>query len=106
MKWVIDPAANAIWDSVSWGSNEKGTKANAPKTQEDWNALRIQAGILVESANLLMLKGRAKDQGVWMQQARNFGLQARKNLKAIEEKISTNCLKSAVIWTTPANLVI
>jgi len=86
MKWVIDPAADAIWDSVSWVSNEKGTKANAPKTQEDWNALRIQAGILVESANLLMLEGRAKDQGVWMQQARNFGLQARKNLKAIEEK--------------------
>jgi len=86
MTWVIDPAADAIWDSVSWVSNEKGTKANAPKTQEDWRALRIQAGILVESANLLMLDGRAKDQGVWMQQARKFGLEARKNLKAIEEK--------------------
>jgi hypothetical protein len=86
MLWVIDPAADTIWDSVSWISNEKGTKANAPKTEEDWKALRIQASILVESANLLMLEGRAKDQGVWMQLARNFGLEARKNLKAIEEK--------------------
>ena len=86
MLWVIDPAADTIWDSVSWISNEIGTKANAPKTEEDWKALRIQASILVESANLLMLEGRAKDQGVWMQQARKFGLEARKNLKAIEEK--------------------
>ncbi len=86
MQWVIDPAADAIWDSVSWVSNEKGTKANAPKNEEDWKALRVHASILVESANLLMLEGRAKDQDVWMQQARNFGLEARKNLKAIEEK--------------------
>ena len=54
MLWVIDPAADTIWDSVSWISNEKGTKANAPKTEEDWKALKIQASILVESANLLM----------------------------------------------------
>ena len=86
MQWVIDPAADTLWDSVSWVSNEKGTKANAPKSEEDWKALKIQASILVESANLLMLEGRAKDQDVWMQQARNFGLEARKNLKAIEEK--------------------
>jgi hypothetical protein len=26
MLWVIDPAADTIWDSVSWISNEKGTK--------------------------------------------------------------------------------
>ena len=86
MKWVIDPAADTLWDAVSWISNEKGTKANAPKTEEDWNALHVQASILVESANLLMLEGRAKDEGLWMEKARQFGLEARKNLKAIEER--------------------
>jgi len=86
MKWVIDPAADTLWDSVSWVSNEKGTKANAPKTEEDWNALRVQAGILVESANLLMLEGRAKDEDVWMEKARLFGVEARKNLLAIEAR--------------------
>lgn len=86
MKWVIDPAADTLWDSVSWISNEKGTKSNAPKTEEDWNALRIQAGILVESANLLMLEGRAKDEGIWMEKARLFGIEAKKNLLAIEAR--------------------
>ena len=48
MQWVIDPAADTLWDSVSWVSNEKGTKANAPKSEEDWKALKVQASILVE----------------------------------------------------------
>jgi hypothetical protein len=37
-----------------------------PKTEVQWNALASQALILAESGNLLMLPGRARDQGNWI----------------------------------------
>lgn len=43
---------------------------NEPKTQSDWNALQNQALILAESGNLLMMPGRARDQGDWIKDAK------------------------------------
>src|SRR5271154_1287317 len=37
-----------------------------PKTQQDWNVLRMQALTLAESGNLLMMEGRARDQKNWI----------------------------------------
>ncbi|MGH9559334.1 MAG: hypothetical protein ACRD30_08835 [Bryobacteraceae bacterium] len=41
-----------------------------PKTQVEWNALADQALMLAESGNLLMMPGRARDQGNWITNAR------------------------------------
>ena len=43
---------------------------NPPKEDRDWETLQMQALMLAESGNLLMMKGRAKNQGQWMKDAR------------------------------------
>ena len=41
-------------------------ESRAPKTDSEWTALEGQALMLAESANLLMMPGRARDQQQWM----------------------------------------
>ena len=43
---------------------------NPPKSERDWEKLQMQALMLAESGNLLMMKDRAKNQGQWMKDAR------------------------------------
>ena len=43
---------------------------NPPKNDVDWNALRGQALMLAESANLIMMPGRARDEGDWIKYSR------------------------------------
>lgn len=43
---------------------------NPNKTDADWNVLKNNAMILAESGNLLMMPGRARDQGEWMKDAK------------------------------------
>jgi hypothetical protein len=43
---------------------------NPPKDDRDWETLQMQALMLAESGNLLMMKGRAKNEGQWMKDAR------------------------------------
>ena len=58
MATMIDPAADHLWESVATVANEKGVEEKRPKTDEDWKAVRSQAVILAEAANLLMVEGR------------------------------------------------
>jgi hypothetical protein len=55
MRDLIDPLADNIFDAVSTVSNPKGTEEKVPKTDEDWDKLRIGAVTLVEGANLLKI---------------------------------------------------
>jgi hypothetical protein len=58
---------------------------NPPKTDRDWQTLQLQALMLAESGNLLMMKDRAKNQGEWMKDARmlvDAGLAAVKATRA------------------------
>jgi cytochrome c556 len=57
---VIYPTSDAIFYITT----------RTPTDQVGWNALRAQALMLAESANLLMLPGRARDQDRWMQDAK------------------------------------
>jgi len=41
--------------------------SRTPKNDVEWNELRAKALVLAESANLLMMPGRARDQGKWME---------------------------------------
>jgi len=41
-----------------------------PKTDVEWGALANQALMLGEAGNLLMMPGRARDQGEWMKDAK------------------------------------
>src|SRR5437870_4709683 len=86
MEWVIDPAADAVWDPVKTIITEQGTKEIAPQTQEEWDAVRNGAAMLVESSNLLTMHTRARDQGEWIAATRRLAGAAEKALRAAESK--------------------
>ena len=86
MEWVLDPAADVIWDSVKSIITEKGTQEIAPKTEAEWDAVRNAAATLVEAGNLLMQQGRAKDQKEWMAAARRLSDASGEALKAAQAK--------------------
>jgi hypothetical protein len=58
MDAVIDPAADALWDSVSITETAKGTVFHQPKTDEEWQEARRHAIALIEGTNLLVMDGR------------------------------------------------
>ena len=57
---LIYPASDALFYIES----------RTPKTENEWGTLEGQALMLAESANLLMMPGRARDQKEWMTYSR------------------------------------
>lgn len=60
MVHMIFPASDAVFY----------IERDAPKTEVQWNAFRMQALTLAESANLLMMPTRARDQGEWIKDSK------------------------------------
>lgn len=54
----VDPAADAIWESVVFTVTASGAEDKQPRTADEWKAVRRSAVTLVEAANLLMMDGR------------------------------------------------
>jgi len=44
--------------------------SRTPKTDAEWTELQAKTLMLAEAANLLMMPGRARDQGQWMKDAK------------------------------------
>jgi hypothetical protein len=86
MSWIIDPTADEIWNSVGTIISEKGREEVHPKTDEEWATFRNAAATLIESGNLLMLDGRARDNDHWMSTARQMSDAAATVLEAAEAK--------------------
>ena len=53
MRDMLDPIADNIFDSVSIVDDKNGTVERVPKTEEDWERIRIGATTLAEGAYLL-----------------------------------------------------
>lgn len=58
MASLIDPHADAIWNSVRVVSDANGITEYVPETDDDWLALRISAVSMIEGANALMMPDR------------------------------------------------
>jgi hypothetical protein len=58
MDAVIDPSADALWDSVSITTTMKGTVFHQPHSDEEWQEARRHAIALIEGTNLLVMDGR------------------------------------------------
>jgi hypothetical protein len=58
MEGLIDPSADALWDSVAYIASLKGTEDRQPHTAEEWQAVRTSAVNLIEAGNLLIIPGR------------------------------------------------
>ena len=86
MEWVIDPAADVVWESVAIIITEKGENAKAPKTDEEWATVRNAAATMVESGNLLMMQARARDDKNWFSAAKRLSDAAHIALQAAEKK--------------------
>jgi hypothetical protein len=85
MEWVIDAAADEVWESVAIIITEKGENHKAPKTDEEWARVRAGAATLVEAGNLLMMQGRARDDK-WLAAAKRMSDAAMIALQATEKK--------------------
>lgn len=60
---LVDPSADALWESVSSETSAKGLEEKFPRTAQEWQAVRNNAIALQEAANLLMMEGRAVTHG-------------------------------------------
>lgn len=66
---VVYPNAEVVWDSVGTIITEEGTNEIRPRSHEEWEAVFQSALTVAETGNLLMMEGRAKDAGTWMEAA-------------------------------------
>ena len=55
MRFTIDPIADNVFDAVSWDISKKGVVHTEPKTDEDWEKVKIGAVTLAEAIYLLKL---------------------------------------------------
>ena len=72
---MIDPASDVVFKGVE-----------TPVDDAAWAAVRNSAVILAESGNLLMIAGRAKDTGDWMNHSRALAEYGAAPLRAAEKK--------------------
>ncbi|HXD21513.1 MAG TPA: hypothetical protein VN654_31120 [Vicinamibacterales bacterium] len=63
MTSMVYPPANELLLSIARGG---------PQDDKEWMALQRSAVLLGESGNVLMMPGRARDQGQWMTDARRL----------------------------------
>jgi hypothetical protein len=54
----VDPAADEVWNSVASIVTASGIEEKQPRTDEEWEAIRLKALLVMEGANLLMMPGR------------------------------------------------
>lgn len=65
MESLIAHMAQDIWDSVKIEIDDKGVHEYKPQSKEEWDEVRYAAKGLAETGNLLMMEGRAEDNGDW-----------------------------------------
>jgi len=56
MKYMIDPVADYIFNAVGSTLTKHGTVDVEPKTEEDWDKIRVGAISLAEAASLLKIR--------------------------------------------------
>ena len=83
---VVYPNADVVWESVGTIISYEGTEEIYPRNDEEWEAVERSALTLTEAGNLLMIDGRSKDTGAWMERARALIDAASVALRAARNK--------------------
>ena len=73
MDGIIIPYSQAIFDAVAY---ENGQLTRAPRNDDEWHRLYVQALAVAEAGNLLLIDGRAKDERDWVRLAHEMSLKA------------------------------
>jgi hypothetical protein len=58
MDSMVDPSGDFMFESVVEIADERGVTHKAPQTDEEWEAVRNHALVLLEAPNLLIMEGR------------------------------------------------
>ena len=88
MAYVLDPAAEAIWDSAGFVITEEGETNLAPTNQEGWDKVKHGAKVISESSYLLSMPERAVDQAQWVALSMALKGMGEKAFTAAENKDS------------------
>jgi hypothetical protein len=89
MKAIVDPAATAVFNSVSTIETINGIEEKAPRTDAEWEAVGDSAAALIESGNLMLAEGRRVDQGDWVAYSQAMIDSSKAALSATQAKNAT-----------------
>ena len=99
MAHVVDPAADTYWDAVGWIEDaEEGTIEIRPTSPEEWATVVNAAYTVAEAGNLIMMEGRARDDGAWMGMSQAMIEAAERAIEAAEAQ------NEAAVFDTGAEL--
>lgn len=70
MHHMVIPNAEVVWKAVGTIYTVGKVEEIRPRSEEEWLNVEQSATALTEAGNLLMMEGRAKDTGPWMERAR------------------------------------
>jgi hypothetical protein len=85
MLWILDPAADVLWDNAGTIITAEGRAELAPTTDEGWDKVRDHGAIVVEAGNLLMMPGRSRGPD-WNGHVRDMQSAAKKAIAAAEAR--------------------
>ena len=91
MDAIIIPNAQAIWDAVVYID---GKLVTAPKTDDDWYNLQMNAYAVAEAGNLLKIGQRNKDNGDWAKFSTALTDSSMEAVRAAEKKDLEGLLKA------------
>jgi len=82
---MINPASDAIFNAG----------VEAPANEAAWTTIRKNAGVVAESGNLLMMPGRARDEGRWMELSSELVEGGKAAMKAAEARKTDELLAAS-----------
>ena len=86
MAHIVDPAADVYWRSVGSIVDSAGVHELYPRTDEEWEAVSNAAFMIAESGNLMMMEGRAPDQGAWITMSQQLVEVSQRALEAADAR--------------------
>jgi heme/copper-type cytochrome/quinol oxidase subunit 3 len=86
MSGITAPAATVIYTAVGTVVSARGIEETEPRNDEEWARVGANAAALAESGNLLMMSGRAIDEGDWMKMSADLIRTATTAVKAAQDK--------------------
>jgi len=93
MTWILEPAAEVIWDSAGFIITAEGEQDLTPTTEEGWQAVLYAAATLSESGHLLALPGRSAGED-WNEYAAGLSTAARLAMDAAHTRDSEALFKA------------
>jgi cytochrome c553 len=92
MNGIVDPASMVVYNAVSSKVTTKGTEDIAPRNDDEWAKVGDSAVALVEAGNLLLMPGRAIDNGDWVKMTQAMIDGAKLAVKAAADKSADGIL--------------